>query len=124
MSEYFGERHSLGLTSVSSPLILGTRNHIHITDPDLIKEIKHCKGHLEEINQYSKSEFAIDGTENPHPRFPGLMKSIRERRGEKVKILVPIYPDTHTFDAQDGDISIIPKIHPKKEEDHFEEHID
>jgi len=24
------------------------------------------------------------------------MKSIRERRGEKVKILVPIYPDSNT----------------------------
>jgi len=38
----------------------------------------------------------IDSTENPHPRFRGLMKSIRERRGEKVKILIPIYPDTNT----------------------------
>jgi hypothetical protein len=47
-------------------------------------------------NMFSRSEFAIDGTENPHPRFPGLMKSIRERRGEKVEILVPIFKDLHT----------------------------
>jgi len=51
---------------------------------------------LEKINKFSKSKFVIDGTENPHPRFSGIMKSIRERRGEKVKILVPIYPDTNT----------------------------
>lgn len=109
LSEYFGERHSLGLTSVATPLILGTKDHIHIEDPELLQRVKNCKGHLEEINQYSKSEFAIDGTENPHPRFPGLMKSIRERRGEKVKILVPIYPDIHTFEHQDGDISMYKK---------------
>ena len=42
-------------------------------------------------NKFSRSEYAIDGTENPHPRFPGLMKSIRERRGEKVRILVPLF---------------------------------
>lgn len=51
---------------------------------------------LEKVNKYSLSRFTIDGTENPHPRFPGLMKSIRERRGEKVKILAPIYRDLNT----------------------------
>lgn len=48
------------------------------------------------MNEFSRSQFVIDSTENPHPRFPGLMKSIRERRGEKIKILIPVYPDKHT----------------------------
>ena len=62
----------------------------------MIEEVKEYKGRLEERNEYSRSKFVIDSTENPHPRFSGLMKSIRERRGEKVKILVPIFPDENT----------------------------
>lgn len=51
---------------------------------------------MEKVNKFSHSKFTIDSTENPHPRFPGLMKSIREHRGEKVKILIPIYQDENT----------------------------
>lgn len=47
-------------------------------------------------NVSSQSLYFIEGTENPHPRFSGLMKSIRERRGEKVSILVPLYKDENT----------------------------
>jgi len=57
-----------------------------ILQPKILKRLASCNENLEEINQYSKSKFIIDGTENPHPRFGGLMKSIRERRGEKVNI--------------------------------------
>ena len=105
MTKYFGDRHGIGLLSVATPLILGTRDHILIEDPELIKDIKSCHGDLTLINKHSKSEFIIDGTENPHPRFPGLMQSIRERRGSKVKILVPIFKDTFTFSELDSDIS-------------------
>ena len=38
----------------------------------------------------------IDKTINTHPRFSGLVKSIRERRGKKVEIKVPIYQDVET----------------------------
>jgi glutamate--cysteine ligase catalytic subunit len=38
----------------------------------------------------------FDETCNPHPRFRYLVKSIRERRGEKVNIQVPIYQDKYT----------------------------
>ena len=51
---------------------------------------------LEEHNKSSRSIFVIDDTINPHPRFAGLVKSIRERRGEKVNIQVPIYQDLNT----------------------------
>lgn len=91
------ERHGFQLTSVSTPLILGTKDHIYIEDPELSREIEEHKGDLASRNKFSLSEFVIDGTENPHPRFSGLMKSIRERRGEKVKILIPIYKDIHTL---------------------------
>lgn len=51
---------------------------------------------MEEFNTFSKSKFVIDSTFNEHPRFGGLVKSIRERRGEKVKILAPLFKDEFT----------------------------
>jgi hypothetical protein len=77
-------------------LILGCKDDIEILDPVLAKDLKENQENLLTRNKFSRSEFAIDGTENPHPRFPGLMKSIRERRGEKVKILVPMFQDVYT----------------------------
>jgi hypothetical protein len=60
------------------------KDHIDLNNEDLEQEIKDYEGRLAERNEFSRSDFVIDGTENPHLRFPGLMKSIRERRGEKV----------------------------------------
>jgi glutamate--cysteine ligase catalytic subunit len=57
----------------------------------LAKQVKDNKGDLSSINDSSKSRFVIDKTINPHPRFSGLVKSIRERRGSKVDIKVPIF---------------------------------
>ena len=48
------------------------------------------------MNYYSKSLFTFDTTINVHPRFPGLVKSIREHRGEKVEIRVPLFTDENT----------------------------
>ena len=84
------------MASVATPMILGTKDHIHIEDPEILKRLEESKGDLESINLYSQSKYTIDGTENPHPRFSGLMKSIRERRGKKVSITVPLYPDVNT----------------------------
>ena len=53
-------------------------------------------GDLSSLNEFSTSKFILDYTTNPHPRFNGLVKSIREHRGEKVDIRVPIYKDTNT----------------------------
>eukprot|EP00124_Ichthyophonus_hoferi_P003024 Ihof_evm6s236 gene=Ihof_evmTU6s236 len=44
----------------------------------------------------AKSLFIPDEAINPHPRFGTLTKSIRERRGRRVNISVPIYHDTNT----------------------------
>ena len=75
---------------------MGTANHIRIDDEELAKQVKEHQGDLSEINESSKSRFVIDKTINPHPRFSGLVKSIRERRGSKVDIKVPIFQDEKT----------------------------
>lgn len=47
-------------------------------------------------NKYSQSIFTFDKAINQHPRFPTLSKMVRERRGEKVCITVPLFMDTKT----------------------------
>lgn len=42
------------------------------------------------------SEYISDDIINPHPRFGTLTKNIRERRGEKVSIRVPLFKDSNT----------------------------
>ena len=44
----------------------------------------------------SQSLYIPDACIQPHPRFPTLTANIRQRRGQKVMITVPVYPDTHT----------------------------
>ena len=94
--DYQFTAYGLALASMASPPILGTQDHIIINDPEIVQRLEEAKGDLEMANLYSKSQFVIDSTENPHPRFSGLMKSIRERRGEKVRILVPLFQDERT----------------------------
>lgn len=47
-------------------------------------------------NVYSQSVFTFDAAINPHPRFPTLTRNIRERRGKKVSIKVPLFVDKCT----------------------------
>lgn len=47
-------------------------------------------------NPSSKSLYLPDVAINPHPRFACLTANIRERRGEKVNIQVPLYKDIQT----------------------------
>lgn len=42
------------------------------------------------------SDYIGDGIINPHPRFGTLSANIRERRGEKVSIRVPLFRDSNT----------------------------
>jgi glutamate--cysteine ligase catalytic subunit len=49
-----------------------------------------------ELNAASQSRFVLDSTINTHPRFSNLVQSIRERRGEKVEIRVPLFKDERT----------------------------
>jgi len=43
------------------------------------------------FNKASESKYVLDSLANPHNRFPTLMRNIRERRGKKVEIKVPIF---------------------------------
>jgi len=44
----------------------------------------------------TKSLFLPDDVINLHPRFPTLSSNIRQRRGKKVEIAVPVYKDKNT----------------------------
>jgi glutamate--cysteine ligase catalytic subunit len=43
-----------------------------------------------------RSQFVPDEIANPHIRFPTLAANIRQRRGRKVQVNVPIFKDTNT----------------------------
>ena len=47
------------------------------------------------------SEYIGDGIINPHPRFGAMTSSIRERRGSKVNIKVPLFRDSDTPEFKD-----------------------
>lgn len=47
-------------------------------------------------NPFSHSIFIKDEIINSHPRFPALSRNIRERRGEKVNIRIPLFIDDNT----------------------------
>ena len=45
---------------------------------------------------HSRSHYFSDFAISPHPRFGTLTANIRRRRGERVCILLPVFPDTAT----------------------------
>ena len=75
---------------------LGTPGHIDVGDDELQQRINENINDLSPVNDFSKSKFVVDKTINDHPRFSGLVKSIREHRGEKVNIQIPLYKDEKT----------------------------
>lgn len=44
----------------------------------------------------ANSRFVPDCIINPHPRFATLTANIRKRRGRNVKVMAPLFQDTHT----------------------------
>jgi len=56
---------------------------------------KEC-GDVMKENPFSNSQFVHDEIINSHPRFPTNVENIRQRRGEKMCILMPIYKDEKT----------------------------
>lgn len=57
----------------------------------------------------TESEYIGDGIINPHPRFGTLTANIRQRRGSKVSIRVPLFRDVHTpefdqYEVPAGDV--------------------
>ena len=97
LDEFF-KGHGLQIVSLTNVPTLGTPNHVDAGEElnaaakKLIQEGKD----LSELNKHSKSNFVLDATINSHPRFSGLAQSIRERRGSKVDIRVPIFKDERT----------------------------
>lgn len=55
---------------------------------------------ISEVNVASRSLYVLDKEVNKHPRFPQLMKSIRERRGDKVHQYLPVFQDKNTSETQ------------------------
>lgn len=51
----------------------------------------------------TQSEYIGDEVINPHPRFGTLTANIRQRRGEKVNIRVPLFRDVNTPEYKDYD---------------------
>lgn len=51
---------------------------------------------------HSQSDYVPDYLINPHPRFATLVENIRNRRGRKVDIRVPLFKDKNTPEYQEG----------------------
>lgn len=62
--------------------------------------------HYPAKGEASHSLFLPDEIINRHVRFPTLTQNIRLRRGDKVAINVPIYPDKHTQPLDKIDVNI------------------
>jgi hypothetical protein len=52
----------------------------------------------------TESDYIGDGVINPHPRFGTLTANIRQRRGSKVNIRVPLFRDVNTPEFKDFDL--------------------
>mmetsp|Transcript_1775 Transcript_1775/g.1954 ORF Transcript_1775/g.1954 Transcript_1775/m.1954 type:complete len:247 (+) Transcript_1775:21-761(+) len=83
--------NNMFMTSITSWPNLGVKGFFSTENEELYKI-----DNYEEYNTASKSEYILDNMTNPHPRFPAMMTSVRRRRGEKVDIRVPLYPDVNT----------------------------
>ena len=90
LTEFFKPYNHFITTMPNAPA-LGTKDCFNLEDPELEKLVAEHQNDLSEINAFSHSRFTIDKTINSHPRFGGLVKSIREHRGEKVSIKVPLF---------------------------------
>lgn len=55
MLDSFFTLNGLGLTSMASAPILGTKDHILLQDPKLIEDVANYEGKLEELNEITKS---------------------------------------------------------------------
>ena len=51
-------------------------------------------------NKHTHQNFLPEKTTNPHPRFLGLARSVRERREKKVDIKVPLFQDENTVSGE------------------------
>lgn len=91
-------QEGLSLLSIPNFPSLGEGNFLDSCRPEIIS--RQSSSNLAELNINSKSDFILEELANPHPRFPTLMRNIRERRGKKVDIRVPVYKDKFTTENE------------------------
>ena len=89
---------NLGLLSLPSFPSLGGEQFFDSRKDELRDLID--EENYEEINESSNSKYVLDKLANPHNRFATLMRSIRERRGKKVEIRVPVFKDVNTEEGK------------------------
>jgi hypothetical protein len=95
MSETIGSKKILSLSTFPS---LGSSDKDYYYLPeDSIKYYNENNMNLyKNENVFSDSNYVHDLIINSHPRFGFLTKNIRERKGKKVNIKLPIYYDRDT----------------------------
>ena len=97
LDSFFREKGFL-IASMTNVPSLGTPGH-GMCCPEVnnkVKDLLEKEQDMSSLNPASESSFVLDSMINPHPRFAGLVKSIREHRGEKVDIRVPLFKDKYT----------------------------
>lgn len=83
------------ILSISVYPTLGVNDYFHCKiDPNDEEEMENFKTLSK--NPYSESDYLNDYVISRHPRFGALTKNIRQRKGSKVKGLVPIFKDKYT----------------------------
>eukprot|EP00834_Sanchytrium_tribonematis_P000168 NODE_4_length_77007_cov_1.156642.p8 type:complete len:578 gc:universal NODE_4_length_77007_cov_1.156642:29913-31646(+) len=83
------------LLNVTNFPLMGSLTHKWL-DADIDMNANDLVGHGGEHVQFSRSLFIPDELINPHPRFRTLTANIRNRRGHKVGINLPIFKDKNT----------------------------
>ena len=89
------EKDSVVVMGMSTLPQLATLNY-YIPDSGRVTPIKDRKI----INEFSKSDYFIDDTINNHSRFKSLTMNVRNRKGSKPKIRIPVFQDTKTKEKE------------------------
>lgn len=82
--------------SVSVFPMLGAGDYFYLSEKTINTYEEHNIPLSLYTNEFSKSNYVDDVIINSHPRFGCLTRNIRQRRGKKVEIQVPIYKDVCT----------------------------
>lgn len=82
--------------AVVKPLLAPSERLLSVTSYPLLGVGHFAETDAQPNGPVTQSLFMPDDVINLHPRFPTLSKNIRERRGKKVEIAVPVFKDTNT----------------------------
>ena len=97
MDKYLQSHENLKIISTAGCPVLGVPDCLTSFNEEIRTYIDTTReGDMPEANNCTRQKFIPEKTASPHPRFLGLAQSIRERRGKKVEIKVPLYQDENT----------------------------